>query len=726
MSKGSLAAHNFYACNLKIHVAWGAACASACWSFARAEEIVVPLVPQELEAEGFSNSENDSAPAPITNTKKRAAQKHENVLNPEEKPPTEEQVNTSQRPASVSAPALAKEIAGASVQTHGGAGDAPVVRLQGAPVHEPHYFLNGVSLQSTHNGSQNLMLIPAHFVRSVRAWPDLAPYWLPENSIGGAMEFSSFDSEKSAPLNKALLRAGSLGYWQAAASSGVKVGEKAFVTMGGEHAESQEKYLVLNNGNTAFNTSDDSVVKRENNDFSRNSLGLSVETTAFAGFGNVRFFAVGGHEKRGIPGAVETPSDERLERILMMGGVASEHFSPRSGAQTHVLFAASGDNAKLSSERENYDSKSTQLSAYSRWNVAIPDILFPGTTGVAVDYQFTTQESETRRSNAQQDQSTQSIVRASLSRSLIFERESGETWSTDASVRVSANRSTAERSCAAGTIALDCGVQGVAEDPVIWSGHVGVQSQIGKHASLFARAARAARRPFLQERMGSVRGIIQNASLRPEKSNKLTAGVSAPFALASCYLASDRDLIFYEQVDARRVRAQNLDKVSRKGCLAQASHTFFQNISPSVSYEYARALVRSASLTEQKELPRTPQHTAQLGFSVNNVFPAAVPSNWRLAPSTTWTWRDEMYLDGANFVSLKIPAQWNATLELTRRSPVQVHERVAIAIELENLLDDRAGTRSDSAGRSYVVEHAGYSGFPPPGRRYFLRAEWHM
>jgi outer membrane receptor for ferrienterochelin and colicin len=510
------------------------------------------------------------------------------------------------------------------------------------------------------------------------------------------------------------------------ALTGKKMGRNGTVNTGIEYARSKENYSVLNNANTPFNPSDDRTEARANSDFSRLGAGISASSAAFEKLGIVRMHFVAGHEYRGLPGAVETPGDARLKRTLVLGGVSGDKLSLDTGVQNRWYVGETHDSATASSKQNNSESETSQWSTFAGWNIAIPDVLFAGNTGLAINAQHTTQNGETHRVNIQNENATQSILHFAISRSAIFTNQNSLIWSIDGSIRGSFAQNTAKRTCATGTIATDCGLSLTSQDPLLWSGHTGAQTQLSQNSSAFLRLARASRRPFIQEKMGSVSGVIPNAILKPEVSQKVTAGIALPFAIASCYYAYDTNLIFFQQVDALRIRAHNLDRVTRTGCQQQLSHTFWNNFTSSASYSWTSTSVKSPSFTQTKELPRTPTHTVQIAGSLDDALYVKTTSGWRLSPSTEFVWRSPMYLDGANFVTLNIPPQWNSIISLHESSTNSNNGNLAFSLELENVLDERSGTRSDSAGHAYMVEHSGYSGFPPPGRRLFIRAEWQM
>ncbi len=702
--------------------AFTAAFTDAFTDAAQGENIIVPVVPQHPDR--FSDS-SFSLPRELQ-TDKRAQHKYDNVKNPDENTSTEEHLNLKTSSPAISAPAALKQIPGVMFQSHGGAGDAPSIRMQAAPVFEPQFFLNGISLQGAENGSQNIMMVPTSLLQGVTVWPDSAPYWFSENSIGGAIDFSTLDDIPPLFRRRASFRTGSFGFWQVGGDIDDRVGSMGRVNTAFEYARSRENYPVFNNSNTPFNTSDDSVVLRQNNDFERYSVGLSGETTVFESLGKVRVHIIGGKEARGIPGAVETPSDARLSRSLFFLSLSSDRLFLESGVLSRWTLGATQDNAVRTSKIENGYSESSQKNGTLAWTVSVPHFLFPGKTAFSLNGEYFHSQNDTHLGNVQSETSVQTTGHAALSRSFVFLRKSGLNWSVDSSLGASVDSAATKKKCGNLLLGSACHSEISVTSPPVFSTHVGAQTQLGANVSAFVRLAQNARRPFLQERMGSVVGVLANSQLRPERSRKVSVGVSLPAAILSCYQASDADLIFYQQVNAQQMQAQNIDSVYLTGCQAQLSHKMWNSVSSLFSYQWTKSSVQSPNLSETKELPRTPKHLIQAALSVDNVLPISFVKNWKGSPATDLTWRSPVFLDGANFVELSLPVQWNIAFEIQSSREQSAENNILFALELENVLDDRAGTRSDSSGHSYTVEHVGYSGFPPPGRRYFLKVEWRV
>ena len=90
-------------------------------------------------------------------------------------------------------------------------------------------------------------------------------------------------------------------------------------------------------------------------------------------------------------------------------------------------------------------------------------------------------------------------------------------------------------------------------------------------------------------------------------------------------------------------------------------------------------------------------------------------------------WQSPFFVDAANLIRFKSSVDARAEAGLTWERPSSLPwSSTSVVLQAEYLLDASGGRQSDSTSEGVAVEHAGFPGFPEPGRRIYVTLKSHF
>ncbi|MCA2959030.1 MAG: TonB-dependent receptor, partial [Silvanigrellales bacterium] len=651
---------------------------------------------------------------------------------------------------------------------HGGEGGQVSFRLRGARAFEPRYLFEGVPLSSSSEGEQALFLVPLALVGSFRVFPDTAPLGLSGGSAGGvggtvnfegcglscfsafsagAREHSGFASPSKPSWGAhASLSAGSFGARKGALAGAWRASEKATLLVALERTQSREDFSYTDDGGTLTKSDDDVMRRRVNNAFLRTSGGMRAAWRNVPVAGELTFDVLGGLEKRGLPGPALSSAgavsgntqgnhSARADTLVRRFGLAT--------LRTRTLLAASGFEVNGRAHATSGVSAATRTA--SGWRTTTEGegarqggglhLLAPwqndsgGAWGLGLDASATRQKNETRREETRvgELEATRKTLApaAHVSRSF-WERRIAAT----ADVGLDMARSTATSRCSTrspGCTRLEDNETNKAEHPLL-TGSAGVQTRVESEVVFvpYARVSRAARRPSLGELFGDAGGVLANPRLRSERSTKVETGISFPYVTAAFYAAKDKDLIFSAKA-GQASQAVNLEQGSRRGGFLSVDVPFGDAWSLQGGYHFLRARMQRRNEAEAT-VPRSPEHAVRGGLALNPWrFHQSPNDALSFSASAEGFWQSPFFVDAANLIRFKSSVDARAEAGLTWERPTSLPwSSTSVVLQAENLLDASGGRQSDSTNESIAVEHAGFPGFPEPGRRFYVTLKSHF
>lgn len=665
----------------------------ATMQLASAPEVIVPVVPEPA-----------GSPAPGAPGPSRFEDLQTSVADPARQAPNAERVplRSPTRPAVASPDDALLTLRGASVTRHGGQGDAPSVRLRGGHGFEPAYFLHGIPLNDLHTGSQMLQLLPAGFLQELETWPDLTPGWVPDTSLSGAINFRARAPGEGWHLLPEA-QTGSFGFVRGAL---VTQGER--LVLAGDLSRSDENYPVRNDNGTV-RTDDDTTERRRNNGFVRGGGGFVASLGTLPILGTSHAMVVSGAEERGLPGPVGSRQEVRLTRRLALGSLEGSSTDPLSGRRQDLqLFLRASD-----ARRAGQTQRDGMAGMRATWEIPfrLASELGSGSLSLLGLHD---------RFGGSRD----GIGMAARSTFLQGALERTERWEPAPELLVSASvlgkLATSlvrqHRDCGASFAESGCGIWQRERESPARSALLSVQAAT-PGAAAYARFAFSERAPRTVERYGSVDGIRPNPQLRRETSEKIEAGLAWRAVRLYGFGGRERDLIFLQQLAPTLLQHTNLARVRRFGLGAEGDLRLLDRLDLGLDYHFTYTrVVRENS--PSGPLPRTPAHEVQLTSTV------ALPELARGLAAETAGVRARMRttssfaLDVLNQIRLTPPPELDLGIWLQFR--MREEQRLLAKFELLNVLDDRHGRRADTSGLTTSVEHLGFAGFPPPGRRVLL------
>lgn len=708
----------------------------------------IPVEKGPVGLDALPKSRTKAAPSKAAHA---FSQGRRSVESPEATLPHEESQSVSGREEASAARSLQSVLETsrtASVKRHGGEGGQVSFRLRGARAFEPRYLFEGVPLAASSEGEQALFVLPLSLVGRYRVFPDTPPLGLSGGSAGGvggsvnfegcgASCFPSLSSSEKSSLPwgaNVSLGLGSFGSAKATLAGALRPTADGTVLAALEHAKARDDFPYTDDGGTLTTRADDVTRRRANNASERFAGGLRVTWRNVPVAGEATLDALGGQEVRGLPGPAVSLSQARtplrntdsLTRQFGLAAVRTRTLLPASGIE--VRTHAHVTHGKASSQRETAGWRTEANGTGARQGGGL-SLLVPwpgdpgGAWGFALDAHRAAQRNETWRE--QEKQGELKASRTTLAPAVHVSRSGWDrrTAATlDAGVDLTQSRAASEcRTRTPGCTRLQNNETEAAERS-LFTGSVGLQGRVNTpvETAAYLRVSRTARRPSLGERFGDSGGLLANPALRPEHSTKIETGLLFPYLSAAVYSAQDENLIFASKA-GQALQATNLEQGTRLGGFLSVDVPVGQQWTLQGSYHGLRARMHRQGEPEAT-VPRSPEHSVRGGVAFQS--PLLQNTFWVSSLAEAF-WQSPFFVDAANLIRFESSVDARAELAFNWSGfALSPGSSVSLLLQGESLLDAAGGRQMlgarTASNNSIAAEHAGFPGFPEPGRRYFV------
>ncbi|HPQ80520.1 MAG TPA: TonB-dependent receptor [bacterium] len=232
-------------------------------------------------------------------------------------------------------PDLLERSAGVSIKRYGGLDDFSAISLRGSTASQVQIYVDDIPLVSASGDLIDLNLLPMTALERVEVYRGGSPGIVPDSTIGGVVLLKTKGPPEK-PSFSVHNTAGSFTTYRGTIDAAKSFG-KTSVIASYDRFQSEGDFTYLDNNGTTFNTSDDRLVTRENNDFQMNSLFTKVivepDSRTRISATNILF-----NKEQGIPGlGNRTSLTARLETWRDMVAVAANRdFASAPGLSGHA------------------------------------------------------------------------------------------------------------------------------------------------------------------------------------------------------------------------------------------------------------------------------------------------------------------------------------------------------------------------------------------------------
>jgi len=583
----------------------------------------------------------------------------------------------------VTLPSLLRQSPSVTVRQTGGEGTAAEYWVRGQDPHQTRFFLEGVPLSDAAYDSAPVHWLPLAALGAADVYPDDVPVGLGGDGLGGAIRFV-FPTERLASSVK--LRSGAYGYGEV---GGLVSLPEAQVFLG--YQRSREDFPFRYDGGTQFEAADDTIVRRENNQFQRFTILPVVPLSK-----NLRVFGLGVRNEVGVPGPVGLASAATLKQSYALAALEWKASPWRSHLFTR--FAQDGfHNPNYATVTASApDSRSLGKA------VGVGTTYFNGQELVRVGGTY--EHLEVRTDNGPLA-GTQGQGR--------LQAESGiaRSFFVDDSNKLQPSLSLHYYEYLPGVGAA------VRRQMVLASPRLSLTSELGEGWRLRGTAGSYFRAPTLFEIYGSPGGFTPNPELEAERAEKVQAGLDREWRRPVEGLRAIRASYSYSIAFAREL-------------IAYLQNSQFSRVATNIG----NGRIDSHELGLELEFSGVPllwRNAVNVLWTENRT---AIPyqqgrelperPNWRWQSDVGWT--SEVYSAGYSFAW--VGPTYSDLANLRRRSAAQDHSLWAgvrprgygsFRLEVRNLFDTLT-VDSSFAGEAINEYTTGYTGYPAPGRRVYL------
>lgn len=589
-----------------------------------------------------------------------------------------------------SLPEIIQQSSGVQTKHLGGLDDFATVSIRGSTSEQVSIYLDGILLNQGSGGSVNLATIPTDQIERVEIYKGAAPAVFNSSSMGGVVNIITKKSGKKRET-QLTQSYGSFKTYEGSLSQ--SQGWDRFSYQAGYHFQrSSGNFDYEDNNGTPFNSTDDRVTSRKNNQFLRHNLSTHLEYFPHSeknlslGFHNNFFY-----ESRGIPGLATLTSDT-AHLTSFRDGVSLElsrkNIFKKTDIQLTPFFqymtdSFSDPNGEIGLGIQNNQNKTfqygTSLGTHTLWGAHQRVNLYTGYRGEDfLPFDFT-------QSPAQGPKSRRNTFQFSLEDEIFL---LGEKIVLNPSFRTEH------------IFNHFAGSDSSSLHPV--SGKIGMKYTPINFLSFRSNFSRSYRLPSFTELFGDRGTFVGNPTLSPESAFNWDLGFLAQWKPIhfefSYYLNHVSDLIQLLQTSQYTVQAQNLSKARIQGFefLISSPLGSYVDVTGNYTFQIARNTSGLPGL-DGKLLPGRPQHQF----------------NGKVTAHKTWgkifgkIFSEMNILDG-NYLDTQNILRVNRRVLLASGVSVHFLKKITASFEAKNLLNDLV---------SDVV------GFPLPGRSYYGKVE---
>ena len=596
---------------------------------------------------------------------------------------------------------LLEKSVGVSVRRFGGPGDPATASIRGSSSEQVTVLLDGIPLNRARTGVVDLSNVPLRIVRRIEVYRSFAPLRYRSTAIGGVVNIVTRGAGGE-PVTEAAVTYGAFNSYELNGTRAGRAGPADYL-VSANLAGSDGDFEFKDDNGTRFETSDDEITDRENNDFDSWELFGSAALPLGNGW---RLEAFGEHYEKdeGVPGISSNQSrDARLDTrrdVVNVRAVSSDLGLPGTSGWLR-LFALDEEThfrdpqGEIGIGRQNTvnDNRAAGAEAYADYFLGEHQIV-----SILASAESERYDNEDRLAGTKSRDQKRLIYQVGL----------------EDQIFALGDRLTLEPQLLFVAIDNDfggpvdpSGREASGEDDDYLSYKVGARIDLGHGWTAKANAGRAWRYPSLTELFGDRGTVTGNPGLDAERADKWDVGLGytridtlsqrfgiSRLAVEAAWFQSDsRDLILFEQNSQRTVRPVNISQADTRGIELAAAATLFGHLDLTANYAWIDSKNTSdIPFLNGNRLPGVPEQELFLRADVYND---------RFRGWYEFTAADDNYLDQANFEKVSdrrvhsagVSATWDRT--------------VIFSFEVKNLTDERI---SDVLG------------FPLPGRAWFGRA----
>jgi iron complex outermembrane receptor protein len=597
---------------------------------------------------------------------------------------------------------------GVQVRRFGGLGAFSTVSIRGSTPNQVDIFLDNVRLNQANAGLVDLGDLPLDNLERIEIYRGFAPLQLGAGSIGGAIKlvtrqvtsqvhnrasvsYGSFDTRKVSLYRSQSFAEHDLGYLALF-----------------NYTESDGDFDFLDDNGTRFNTRDDEVVTRTNNDFrsfnvsAKGDISLAHWTLTLSD----DFFT----KDQGVNGLSNLPSEARLgvdRNVITL--LAKRPGFPHAMTDLSFQFAHSWQheafedrNGSISGGPEDADSTSHIWSAQSLLNLYLDD--WHQILGLMLEWRYETFRTidklpEIRGLPADRGplQRRANLTLALQDEILLFD----ERLAVRPLLRYQyvSSRFGDQPNFSSTTLNVTKKHQEHLLNPSL-----GIKLSLTTYFDVKANAGRFQRIPTLFELFGDQGTTIGNPELDTETSVNWDVGwvlelpgyavIDRMFLEYAYFRSQADDLIVFVQNSQASARAENIGSADISGHEVSWSMSAFGHLRLYGNYTFQDAKDASDTFSRDNQLPGRPRHELHQGIEW---FAGLGKLSYEL------DYISQNFLDRANLRPVNNRLLHNVTLMLT---PLGQH--LKLTLEAKNLSDNQVGD---------------FRGFPLPGRSFFGTVE---
>ena len=144
-------------------------------------------------------------------------------------------------------------------------GDFSSISIRGSTSEQVLVYIDGVLLNDAQGGGVNLGIIPASLIKEIEIYRGSSPLVFGNSGIGGVINIKTKEATQS-KIMSAQLQYGSFNTFRFNSLVSHKP-ERWGYMLGLNYSGSDNDFKFLNNKGTQYDSSDDEIVKRDNNQF---------------------------------------------------------------------------------------------------------------------------------------------------------------------------------------------------------------------------------------------------------------------------------------------------------------------------------------------------------------------------------------------------------------------------------------------------------------------------
>lgn len=593
----------------------------------------------------------------------------------------------------VDLPEILGDQAGVQIHRRGGLDDFATVSIRGSTSEQVAVYVDGILLNQGLGGAVNLAQVPIDQIERIEIYKGAAPIRFGTSAIGGVVNIVT---KKAGKGRKTRLNAsyGSFNTIEGTLNQSQRFPTTAY-GIGYTYTRSDGDFSFKDDNGTPFNSDDDSIQRRENNEFARHNLFAKFEWAPKKEDGFWENVLIGAsdqffREDRGIPGLATLTSDV-ADLSTTRNGVSFEltkrrianrldlSLLPFFQYQKQQFSDPEGDIGLGIQDNDNdtlqYGTAVLGFLPFGRHQRITLNLDYRGEQFLPEDF---TQDPSSQPHSVRNTVSLgledeiyllndRLVLNPSVRTEHIFDQQGGSPSTTHHPVS---------------------GKLGIKYQPWGAEGWLTLKTNI----------SRSFRIPSFSELFGDSGTFVGNPNLKPETSLNWDIGAilfKRPVRWEiSYYMNNFNDLIQLLQTSQFTIQAQNLSRARIQGVETAVSADLWDHLQVGANYTFQWAKDTSGLPgLDGNFLPGRPIHEASALATLHN--------RWgRIFGDLTFM--DRNYLDTQNVLRVDHRLLMGAGVSVT---PVK---RVMATFEAKNLLDDRI---------------ADVVGFPLPGRSFYGRVE---